>query len=68
MLKKVEMERINELARLKKTRALTTEETQEQAELREKYLDDFRCRFRQQLENIEWVDPEDPRLKNDKLC
>ena len=67
MLKKPELERINELARLKKICGLSEEETKEQAELRAKYLDDFRCRFRQQLENIELVDPEDPRLKNDKL-
>ena len=68
MLEKSELERINELARLKKTCGLSEEETKEQAELRAKYLYDFRCRFRQQLENIELVDPEDPRLKNDKLC
>jgi len=68
MLEKNKMERINELARLKKTRQLTEAEASEQADLRAKYLEAFRCRFRQQLDSIEWVDPEDPRIKRDKFC
>jgi uncharacterized protein YnzC (UPF0291/DUF896 family) len=68
MLEKNEMERINELSRLKKARQLTEAEAAEQAELRAKYLEAFRCRFRQQLDSIEWVDPEDPRIKNDQFC
>jgi uncharacterized protein YnzC (UPF0291/DUF896 family) len=68
MLEQCELERINELAKLKKTRGLSAEEALEQTELRKKFLDDFRCRFRRQLENIEWVDPEDPSVTNDRLC
>ena len=68
MLEKNKMERINELARLKKTRQLTEAEASEQADLRAKYLEAFRCRFRQQLDSIEWVDPADPRIKRDKFC
>jgi len=68
MLEKTELDRINELAKFKKERGLTEEESAEQAQLRQKYLEDFRCRFRQQLEKIELVDPEDPRLRHEKNC
>jgi len=64
MLKDTELARINELAALKKQRGLTAEETAEQKELYKKFLDDFRGRFKQQLDNIEIVEPDDPRLKN----
>ncbi len=64
MISDEELKRINELARKKKTVGLTEEERLEQAHLRNKFLEDFRERFRQQLDNIEFVDPDDPRLKN----
>ena len=67
MLKDKELKRINELAHKKKNGELSVEEFSEQAQLRTKFIDDFRSRFKQQLENIEVVDPDDPRLKNDKL-
>ena len=63
MLKDEELARINELAHKKKREGLTPEETIEQRELREKFLADFRERFKAQLDNIELVDPDDPRLK-----
>ena len=63
MLKDEELARINELAHKKKREGLTPEETVEQRELREKFLADFRERFKAQLDNIELVDPDDPRLK-----
>lgn len=62
MLKQSELDRINELAKLKKERGLTDSEIAEQKVLREKFLEDFRGRFKAQLENIEIVDPDDPRL------
>ena len=62
MLSDTELARINELAHKKKTVGLTEEERIEQAHLREKYLQAFRARFKAQLENIEIVDPDDPRL------
>ena len=62
MLKDSELARINELAAIKKQRPLTAEEAEEQKKLREKFLDDFRGRFRAQLENVEIVEPDDPRL------
>ena len=57
-----ELARINELARKKKTEGLTESETAEQAKLREKFLANFRKRFQEQLECIEIVEPDDPRL------
>ncbi len=63
MLKDEELARINELAHKKKKEGLTPEETVEQRNLREKFLADFRERFKAQLDNIEIVEPDDPRLK-----
>ena len=50
----------------KKTIGLTEEELEEQAKLRALFLEDFRKRFIAQLENIEIVDEDDPRLKSKK--
>lgn len=50
-MEKVNIERINELAHIAKQRPLTPEETAERAELRKKYLENFRAAFRQQLDN-----------------
>ena len=55
--------RINELAHLSKERALTPAEKQEQKELRQAYLAAFRRNLKSQLDNIEVVDPNDPRLR-----
>lgn len=60
------VDRINELAHKKKTVGLTDEELEEQARLRAIFLEDFRKRFIAQLENIEIVDEDDPRLKSKK--
>ena len=60
---KKELDRINELARKKKASGLNEEELAEQKKLREKFLAEFRENFRRQLENIEIVEPDDPRLK-----
>ena len=61
-----ELARINELAHKKKTVGLTEEERLEQAHLRTKFIEDFRARFIAQLDNIELVDPDDPRLEEQK--
>jgi len=66
MIKDEEIKRINELAAIKKQRGLTDEEAAEQKILYKKFLDDFRGRFKQQLDNIEIVDPSDPRLKSNR--
>lgn len=56
MLKKEKMDRINELARASKVRALDEDEKIEQATLRAEYLERFREGFRAQLEKIEILD------------
>ena len=56
MLEQDKMNRINELARMSKTRPLDENEKAEQAALRAEYLERFRAGFRAQLEQIELVD------------
>jgi uncharacterized protein YnzC (UPF0291/DUF896 family) len=53
------IERINELARNKKTRGLTEEEQIEQQTLRQTYLKAFRAGLRSQLDQIKFVDQEE---------
>ena len=67
MMTKEEIDRINELAHKKKETGLTESELEEQRILREKFLADFRERFKKQLECIEIVDPDDPRLKKQNI-
>lgn len=52
------LERINQLARLAKERALTPDEQAEREALRQAYLADFRRSFKAQLENtvVEYPD------------
>lgn len=52
------VDRINVLARKAKAEGLTEEEKAEQQALRKQYIEAFKANFRQQLENIEIVDPE----------
>lgn len=59
MLSKDKLDRLNFLAKKKKTEGLSEAETAEQQELRQEYLKNFRNSFRNQLDNIEIVDPED---------
>lgn len=66
MVTKEQIDRINELAAKKKAEGLSAEELKEQAELRQIYLESFRANLKAQLDNIEIVDPDDPRLKNDQ--
>lgn len=56
VLEEKKMQRINELARKKKSQGLSEKESAEQKSLREEYLKSFRKSFRNQLENIEWTD------------
>ena len=53
---KEKLDRINELARLKRERALTPAEAEEQAWLRREYLDEWRAGAVQALENTYIVD------------
>lgn len=60
MLAKEKIDRINVLAKKSKLETgLTTEEKKEQRLLREEFLADFRNRFKQQLNNIEFVEDKD---------
>ena len=52
------IKRINELAKKKKTVDLTPAELEEQAQLRKKYLENFRAGFKQRLENIDVETPD----------
>lgn len=53
---KEKLDRINELARLKKERILTPDEAEEQARLRKEYLEEWRRGAVQVLENTYIVD------------
>ena len=48
--------RINELARIAKTRALTPAEEEERSALRQRYIDSVRANLRAQLDNTFVVD------------
>ena len=63
MITDQDIARINELAHKQKAEGLTDQEKREQKILRERFLENFREGFKQQLEAIEIVDPNDPRLK-----
>ncbi|MBR1409261.1 MAG: DUF896 domain-containing protein [Clostridia bacterium] len=64
------IERINELARKKKTIGLTPMELEEQAQLRRQYLDEFRANMEETLKRVR-VEQADgtykPLVKKDKL-
>ncbi|MFC5648423.1 DUF896 domain-containing protein [Paenibacillus solisilvae] len=53
--------RINELSRKNKTVGLTPEETIERDALRQKYLENFKRNFRDQLDTIKWAEDEDDK-------
>ena len=57
-MEQAKIDRINALAKKSKTVGLTPEEMEEQAILRKEFLEDFRARFKQQLDRIEFVDEE----------
>lgn len=50
-MEQAHLNRINELAKIAKTRDLTPEEQEERARLRKEYLAEFRKAFQQQLDN-----------------
>ena len=57
-MEKREIDRINELARKKKSAGLTESEAEEQAALRKRYLEEFRENLKATLDQvyIEWED------------
>ena len=62
------LDRINELARIKKTRALTPAEAEEQAALRQEYLAEFRAHFTGILDHtvVQYPDGSQERLEERK--
>ena len=61
-MEKEQIERINELARKKKTVGLTAEEIEEQAALRAQYLKEFRANMEATLQAVR-VEQEDGTYK-----
>ncbi len=59
MVTKEQIDRINELAKKKKTEGLTPEEQAEQKVLYREYIDAFKANLKAQLETIEIVDSEE---------
>ena len=65
-----QIERINELARKKKTVGLTEAEVQEQAALRKQYLAEFRANMEDTLRRVRVEQPDGtykPLVKREKL-
>ncbi len=58
-----QIERINELAKKKKTVGLTPDEEAEQLRLRREYIDSFKASLRAQLDNTVIVEPDGTRHK-----
>lgn len=67
-MEKQKVERINELARKSKTEELTEQEKQEQAALRQEYINEIRASFGAMLDNtvIQYPDGSKKSLKKDK--
>ena len=61
------IERINELAKKKKTEGLTAEEKVEQAKLREEYIEGYRRSVRHHIEGIKVVDEDGTGVTPEKL-
>lgn len=63
MVTKEQIDRINELAKKKKTEGLTAEEQAEQKVLYRAYIDAFKANLKAQLENIEIIDDDKQEVK-----
>ncbi len=61
------IDRINELARKKKSVGLNEEEAAEQVALRQEYIKQFRAGFEQQLTSIKVVDEEGNDITPEKI-
>ena len=67
MLSNEKLKRISVLARKAKSEGLTEEETAEQKELRDQYLQAFRATFKKQLTSVKVIDPEGNDVTPEKL-
>ncbi|HFR3895570.1 TPA: DUF896 family protein [Streptococcus suis] len=66
-MEQAKIDRINELARKKKAEGLTEEELQEQAALREEYIEGYRRAIRHHIEGIKLVDEDGNDVTPEKL-
>ncbi|WP_088105194.1 DUF896 domain-containing protein [Halalkalibacter urbisdiaboli] len=67
MLSNDKIARINELSRKAKQSGLTKEEVQEQQQLRQKYIQQFRKSFKNQLHSVKVVDEKGNDVTPEKL-
>lgn len=67
MITDAELQRINELARKAKEKPLSAKEKTEQQVLREKYLQNIRASFKNQLESVKVIDPTGEDVTPDKI-
>lgn len=58
MLEKIDIQRLNELAKKKKLNDISELELEELQGLRQEYLQNFRNSFKKQIENTTVIDPE----------
>lgn len=61
-MEKAQVDRINELARKKKTVGLTPEEVKEQEALRRQYIDEFKANLKLTLDSV-YMEQEDGSYK-----
>ncbi|HEL1567827.1 TPA: DUF896 family protein [Streptococcus suis] len=66
-MEQAKIDRINELARKKKAEGLTEEELQEQAALREEYIEGYRRSVRAHIEGIKVIDEDGNDVTPEKL-
>ncbi|ARK22795.1 DUF896 family protein [Sporosarcina sp. P26b] len=67
MLSEKKIQRINELAKKKKTTGLSIEEAKEQTQLRKEYLETFRSSMRETIESVKVLDPEGNDVTPEKV-
>lgn len=67
MVTKEDIARINELAKKSKSVGLSDDEKKEQQQLRQKYIDNIRSSFTNQMKSIKVVDPEGNDVTPKKL-
>ncbi|AJM71725.1 DUF896 domain-containing protein [Mycoplasma yeatsii] len=61
------VDEINKLAKIKKERSLTEQESQTRELLKQRYLELFRQNFKQQLSNIKVVDENNNDITSEKI-
>ncbi|MGV3225478.1 DUF896 domain-containing protein [Staphylococcus hyicus] len=67
MLSQEKLQRINDLAKKKKSEGLTEDEAKEQSRLRSEYLASFRNSFKEQIEHTKVIAPEGNEVTHKKI-